>query len=63
MFCRLLELRSPYYKQTYNYAMTDGPVEDVTIEQVRPQDEQQRKLLNTNHKPEPQANQPTIVCG
>ena len=43
--------------------MTDGPVEDVTIEQVRPQDEQQRKLLNTNHKPEPQANQPTIVCG
>ena len=44
MFCLVLELRSPYYKQTYNYAMTDGPVEDVTMEHVKPQDEQQRKL-------------------
>ena len=56
MFCLVLELRSPYYKQTYNYAMTDGPVEDVTMEHVKPQDEQQRKLLNTNltHQPNSQ---------
>ena len=36
--------------------MTDGPVEHVTMEHVIPQDEQQRKLLNTNltHQPNSQ---------